>query len=33
VALGIVVARRLRQKTFDWLVIALAGLASLRLLF
>ena len=33
VAAGIVVARRLKQKTFDWLVIALAGLASLKLLF
>lgn len=33
VAAGIVVARRVKQKTFDRLVIALAALASLKLLF
>ncbi|MGI5867957.1 MAG: sulfite exporter TauE/SafE family protein [Kiritimatiellia bacterium] len=33
VAAGIVVARRVNQKTFEWLVIILAGLASLKLLF
>lgn len=33
VAVGVWVARRINQKTFDWLVTGLAALASLRLVF
>lgn len=33
VVCGIFVARRVKQKTFEWMVIVLAGLASLKLLF